>query len=134
MPESVTTAVWIAIAGALGALSRWGISRAGYALFGTGFAWGTLIANVLGCFLLGFLMHTCLFFSGKISDTLRLTITVGFLGALTTFSTFSYETINYLEDGSWALATANIVTNLALGLGATIGGLVLARTLFGGTT
>ena len=45
--------VWIAVAGALGALSRWWISRTGYTLFGAGFAWGTLIANVLGCFLLG---------------------------------------------------------------------------------
>ena len=132
MPGNVVTAIYIAVAGALGALSRWGISRAGYRFFGTGFAWGTLIANVLGCFLLGFLMHLCLA-SDKISDTLRLAITVGFLGALTTFSTFSYETVNYIEDGSWALAMANITANLALGLGATFGGLVLARTLFGGT-
>jgi len=132
MSGSVLTAIYIAIAGALGALSRWGISRAGYALFGTGFAWGTLIANVLGCFLLGFLMHLCLV-SDKISDTFRLAITVGFLGALTTFSTFSYETVNYLEDGSWSLALGNITANLLIGLGATIGGLALGRTLFGGT-
>lgn len=132
MPESFVTAVSIAAAGALGALSRWGISLAGYRLFGTGFAWGTLIANVLGCFLLGFLMHVCLV-SDKISDTMRMAITVGFLGALTTFSTFSYETINYIENGSWTPAIANIAANLALGLAATIGGLILARTLFGGT-
>lgn len=132
MPQNVITAVGIAIAGALGALSRWGISRAGYALFGTGFAWGTLIANILGCFLLGFLMHLCLV-SDKISDTLRMAVTVGFLGALTTFSTFSYETVNYIEDGSWTLAIGNIAANVLIGLAATIGGLILARTLFGGT-
>lgn len=126
------TAVWIAAAGALGALSRWGISRAGYALFGSGFAWGTLIVNVLGCFLLGFLMPLCLL-SSKISEIHRLAITVGFLGALTTFSTFSYETVNYLENASWTLAAVNIVANVALCLAATIAGLVLARTLFGGT-
>ena len=102
-------------------------------LFGTGFAWGTLIANVLGCFLLGFLMHVCLV-SDKISDTLRMAMTVGFLGALTTFSTFSYETVGYIEDGSWTLAIGNIAANLIIGLGATLGGLILARTLFGGTT
>ena len=133
MLESFYTGLYIAVAGALGALSRWGISLAGYRLFGTGFAWGTLIANVMGCFLLGFLMHVCLV-SDKISNTMRMAITVGFLGALTTFSTFSYETVGYIEDGSWTLAIGNIAANLIIGLGATIGGLILARTLFGGTT
>lgn len=132
MPHGLINAVWVAIFGALGALSRWGISRAGYALFGTGFAWGTLLANALGCFLIGFLMHVCLV-SDKISDTFRLAITVGFLGALTTFSTFSYETVKYMENGSWTPAVTNIAANVILALAATIGGLALARTLFGGT-
>ena len=124
--------VWIAIAGALGALCRWGISRTGYALFGAGFAWGTLIANVLGCFLLGLLMYTGLT-TDKIPEALRTALAIGFLGALTTFSTFSYETIGYIEDGAWMLAALNIGANLAIGLGATVAGLVLARTLFGET-
>ena len=123
-------AVWIAISGALGALCRWGISRAGYALFGTGFAWGTLIANVLGCLFLGFLMYTSLN-TDKIPEALRTALAIGFLGALTTFSTFSYETIAYIDDGAWMLAFLNIATNLAMGLGATVGGLILAKTLFG---
>ena len=124
--------VWIAIAGALGAVSRWGISRTGYALFGTGFAWGTLIANVLGCFLLGFLMYTSLN-TDKIPETLRTALAIGFLGALTTFSTFSYETISYIEDGAWMLAVLNIGANLVIGLGATVAGLYLARIFFAGT-
>ncbi len=132
MNPLVLQIVSIAMAGALGALGRWFISLAGYRLFGTGFAWGTLIANVLGCFLLGFLMPLCLA-SAKISDTLRLAITVGFLGALTTFSTFSYESIKYMEDGSWTLAITNIGANLVIGFCATIAGLILARTLLGGT-
>lgn len=132
MPETLTMAVFIAIAGALGALSRWGISLAGQSLFDGSFAWGTLIANVLGCFLLGFLMHVGLV-SDKISPALRTAVAVGFLGALTTFSTFSYETVKYLEDGSWTLAFGNIGANLIIGLAATIGGLVLGRTLFGAT-
>lgn len=122
----------IAIAGALGALCRWGISRAGYTLLGGSFAWGTLIANVIGCFLLGFLMHFGLV-SDKLSAEMRTAVTVGFLGALTTFSTFSYETIGYIENGSWMLAGCNIAGNLFIGMGATVGGLVLARILFGGT-
>lgn len=125
--------IWIAVAGAMGAVCRWGISRAGYALLGGGFAWGTLIVNATGCFLLGFLMHFGLI-SDKLSAEARTAIAVGFLGSLTTFSTFSYETINYLEDGSWTLAFVNISTNLVIGLGATLAGLTLSRTLFGGTT
>ncbi|MHC4857420.1 MAG: fluoride efflux transporter FluC [Planctomycetota bacterium] len=112
--------VWIAVAGALGALCRWGISRAGYAVFGAGFAWGTLIANTG--------LNT-----EKIPEALRTALAIGFLGALTTFSTFSYETISYVEDGAWMLAILNIGTHLIIGLGATVGGLFLARTLFGAT-
>jgi len=124
--------IWVAIAGALGALSRWGIGLAGCKLLGDGFAWGTLIVNVLGCFLMGFLMYAGLN-TDRIPAPLRTALAIGFLGALTTFSTFSYETIKYLEDGVWMPAIANIMANMGLGLGATIAGLFLARTLFGGT-
>lgn len=123
----------IAAAGAAGALCRWGISRAGYALLGANFAWGTLIANIIGCFLLGFLMHFGMV-SDKLSATARTALTVGFLGALTTFSTFSYETVCYVEDGNWIAAATNLSANLIIGLAATFAGLALARTLFGGTT
>ena len=80
MSDTVIMALYIAIAGALGALSRWGISLAGQTLWGTGFAWGTLIANVLGCFLLGFLMHVGLV-SDKIPPALRTAVAVGFSGS-----------------------------------------------------
>jgi len=121
----------IATAGALGAVARWAISRAGYTLLGTGFAWGTLLVNVLGCFMIGFIMHWGLV--SRIPETLRTAVTVGFLGALTTFSTFSYETLRFVEDGRWMTASANILANVALSLGAAFAGLVLARTIFGGT-
>jgi CrcB protein len=124
--------IWIAVAGAMGAICRWGVSRAGYALLGGNFAWGTLIVNVSGCFLLGFLMHFGLI-TDRLSAETRTAIAVGFLGALTTFSTFSYETIGYIEDGNWTIAIVNIGANLILGLVATLAGLALARTLFGGT-
>ncbi|MCI0499064.1 MAG: CrcB family protein [Planctomycetales bacterium] len=122
----------IAAAGALGALSRWGINAAGYRLLGAGFAWGTLIANVVGCFLLGFLMYPGLV-STKLSAEMRMALSVGFLGALTTFSTFTRETLCYIEDGRWTLAFCNIAANLLLGLGATMAGLILARTILGNT-
>lgn len=123
--------VGIGLAGALGAVARWGLSRAGYALLGTDFAWGTLIVNVLGCLLIGFLVHWGLV--SRIPETIRTAAIVGFLGAMTTFSTFSYETIRMMEDGRWMTATANIAANVILCLAATFGGLVLARTVFGGS-
>ena len=69
----------------------------------------------------------------KISEALRTALAIGFLGALTTFSTFSYETVGYIEDSAWMLAVLNIGANLAIGLGATVAGVFLARTLFGAT-
>jgi fluoride exporter len=121
----------IAIAGALGALARWTLSRAGCLLLGTGFAWGTLVVNVLGCFLIGFIVHWGMV--GRLPEITRTAVTIGFLGAMTTFSTFSYETIGFLEDGRWLTASANIAANVFLCLAATVAGLVLARTILGGS-
>ena len=121
----------VATAGAIGALSRYGISTAAGRLFGTGFAYGTLCVNVIGCFLLGLIMQIALT-TDIFPQHWRIAITTGFLGALTTFSTFSYETVCYLEEGSWALAGGNIVVNMVLGLIATIGGIMLARFIYGG--
>ena len=125
------TVVVVALAGALGALGRWGLSRAAVRWLGTGFPYGTLLVNLLGCFLLGLIMPIALH-SDKISPSLRLAITVGFLGALTTFSTFSYETVVLLDGGNWLKAGGNILTNLVGGLGVTLAGFALGRTLTGG--
>jgi CrcB protein len=133
MDQTLFQAIWIAVAGALGALCRWAVARLSNALLGDYFAWGTLIVNILGCFLLGFLMHFGLV-SDKLSATTRTALTVGFLGALTTFSTFSYETVKFIEDGNWTAAGANIGANLVIGLAATLAGLALGRTLLGGTS
>lgn len=125
--------VLIALAGALGAVSRWGLSRGLAQWLGSQFPYGTLLANVLGCFLLGLVMHIGLN-TDKIPPSIRLAITVGFLGALTTFSTFSYETIALLQDGNWAKAGWNILANLSLGLIATLAGFALGRTFIGGAS
>lgn len=121
----------VAVGGAVGALGRWGISRAAYALFGGGFPYGTLVANVLGCFALGFIMHISLA-TDRIGPNMRLALGVGVMGALTTFSTFSYETVRLLEEAAWAGALANISLNVVLGLAGTLAGLALAKVLFGG--
>ena len=96
-------------------------------LTGQRFPWSTIVVNVIGCFLFGLIMHLV-----AIPDSWRLVACTGFLGAMTTFSTFSYETVREIETGSWGAAGANVMLNLALGLPATWLGLILARRIFGG--
>ena len=121
--------IFIAAAGALGALGRWSVYNAAEKFLGLGFPHGTFIANILGCFALGFVMHTAIT-AEVIPDVWRLAITVGFLGAFTTFSTFSYETVKYIQDGVWFMAFSNIAANLIIGLAATFAGLTAAGLIF----
>ena len=123
--------VVLAVAGALGTVGRYAVSGWAYDLMGDGFAYGTLVVNVIGCFLLAFLMQVALA-TDIIPRAMRLGLTVGFLGAFTTFSTFGYETVRYLEAGSWRLALANVAANLITGLAATWAGFVTARAGLGG--
>ncbi len=120
----------IALAGAIGALSRYGISLAANRFISDSFPFGTLIVNVLGCFLIGYVMHLGLT-TDLIPATWRVAITIGFLGGLTTFSSFSYETVSFIEDGAWALAGGNIAANVLLAIPATLLGLGLARITLG---
>lgn len=123
--------LYLAIAGALGALSRYGLSGLSYRVLGEAFPWGTLVVNVLGSFLIGLIAHLGLS-TDVLSPASRTAVTVGFLGALTTFSTFSYETIGYLEDGDWRTAALNITANLIACLLAVAAGMALGRLLTGG--
>jgi len=122
----------LALSGAAGTLARWGLSGAMYRLLGERFPYGTLAVNVVGCVLLGAGMETALL-TDALPRALRVPLAAGFLGAFTTFSTFGYETMRYVEDGAWSLAGINIVANLVLGLGATWLGFVTARVGFGGS-
>jgi CrcB protein len=131
--EKMIQVLFVAVAGAIGSLCRWGIGRLAVRLFGPDFPYGTLIVNIIGCFLIGLIMHIAIT-TDKLSPTARLTLTVGFLGALTTFSSFSYETVMLIEQARWTAAGCNIATNLVTGLAATFAGLVLGRILMGGTT
>ena len=121
----------LGVAGAAGAVGRYAVSGWAYRIFGDRFAYGTLIVNVVGSFLLAIIMQIAIG-SDLIPYHWRLPITVGFFGAFTTFSTFSYETVRYLEDGSWLLATTNILANVTLCLVATVLGLAAGRVFLGG--
>src|SRR5687768_6859363 len=110
------TALLIAAAGAVGTLARYGLSGAVTAAFGTAFPWGTLLVNMLGCLAFGVLMQA--WGATAMSDETRAVISIGFLGAFTTFSTFGYESLAKLQDGQWPLALANVVASVVLGIGA----------------
>ncbi len=123
--------LFLALAGSLGALSRYGLSGATQRLSGAGFPFGTLLVNVLGCLMIGFIMQVGLN-TDIIPRSLRTIITIGFLGAFTTFSTFSYETVSFMQDGAWLQASLNILANLILCIGATIIGMACGRLVAGG--
>lgn len=117
----------VGLAGAMGAMARYGIGVGTRWIFGETFPWGTLIVNVVGCFLLGIVAQSG---SQFLSEHWRTVLGVGFLGALTTFSTFGVETVKQFEDGHLVAGSLNIFANLAAGLVAVVMGLMLARTFF----
>jgi CrcB protein len=123
--------IFLALAGALGALSRYALGGIVQKIAGAGFPFGTLAINVLGCLAIGYIMQLALN-SDIISPNLRIIVTIGFLGAFTTFSTFSYETMKLLEDGALVSAIMNVASNLGLGLLATLLGMFLGRITLGG--
>ncbi len=114
--------------GGAGAISRHLVTMLAVHWFGKGFPVGTLVVNVVGCFALGLLFHVAQTTS-LVSDDWLYALGVGFLGGLTTFSTFGYETYARLENSLWWGAAANVILNLALGLLAVWAGINAARTL-----
>jgi CrcB protein len=116
--------VWIAIGGAFGAWARYALGGLIQTHAGASFPWATLVINVSGSLLLGFLIR--LLEGVAVSADVRAMLTIGVLGAFTTFSTFSYETIRLAQDGQWLRAGAYSFGSLALGLVAVVGGLRLA--------
>ena len=111
--------------GAGGAITRYIVSTGSVRWFGEGYPVGTLIVNVVGCFLLGVLYQLSAL--GGVPNEWRQPLGIGFLGGLTTFSTFGYETFDALEKGKWHLAGTNVALHLLLGLTAVWLGLVLVR-------
>jgi fluoride exporter len=107
--------IWLVFIGAgLGGVSRFSLSNGFAKYFGPNFPYGTLLVNTLGSFFAGFLFVLILNRLEGVANYLRPFLLSGFLGGFTTFSTFSLETLNLLENNGFGLATLNILLNLIL--------------------
>ena len=122
---------WICAAGAVGTGARYLVSGWALAVLGAGFPYGTLAVNVIGSFLIGLVMQIGLA-TPLLSPTLRMTLTTGFIGGFTTYSTFNYETIRLMQTGAWKLAIGNVAITLVTCFAAGLGGVALGRSFFGG--
>ena len=122
------TIIGVGVAGALGALSRYGLEGLVSDRFSGAFPLGTFVVNITGSFVLG-LLFVILTERTTIDPAIRTALTIGFVGAYTTFSTFSFETVRLLEDGAYATAVLNVVATVALGLVAVWAGMALGRAV-----
>ena len=132
--------LFVAVGGALGALARYAVGLGAARLLGQGFPWGTLAVNVAGCFLMGLVLALLLQLGGQPQLTPAIKaqlafwkqgVAIGFLGGLTTFSSFGADTLREFQAGRPALALANIAANVICSLAAVWAGWVLMQTFFG---
>jgi len=120
---------WICLAGAAGTGARYLIALWAAQRLGSAFPFGTLIANLIGCFAIAAIMHAALALSW--SPMFRSAITIGFIGGLTTYSSFNYETSRLLEEGAVAAAAVNAAVTIVGAFVAGWLGLLFAKQLIG---
>lgn len=120
--------IFIAMGGAIGAVLRYGASLSVYSLMGRGFPYGTLFVNVTGSLLMG-LLGVMMLERFNTGPEWRAAVLVGVLGSFTTFSTFSIETLNLLEQGDVMRAVANIVLSVLVCLAAVWFGVLIGRQI-----
>ena len=118
----------IAAGGAIGAVMRYWVSTGVYNLLGRGFPYGTLAVNVAGSLLMGFL-YVLLLERMTTGPELRAALLVGLLGAFTTFSTFSIETLNLIEQADFVKAGLNVLISVVACVGAAWVGLIIGRQM-----
>lgn len=125
---SVLTILSIGIGGFFGAISRYLVSNGISLCLGPEFPFGTLTVNAIGSLILGFLSRFLLDHL-ILDDVVRIGVLVGFLGAFTTFSTFSYESVMLLQEGEYIKAGLNVVVNCLVCLSLCFIGLQLAKSI-----
>jgi fluoride exporter len=120
--------LFVGLAGLLGTLARYGMSGIVARRFGETFPTGTLVVNIIGCFLAGVLFYL---FQERfmINPEIRIATMIGFLGGFTTFSSFGLQTFTLLKDGEVALAILNVVISNVLGILMVWAGYALAKLL-----
>jgi len=118
--------LWIAVAGGAGTLARFGLTSAVTRWTGDSFPYGTLTVNVLGSFLFG-VVWILADQRELISSEARLIILTGFMGAFTTFSTFAFETGQFLRDAQWLTAGSNLLLQNVVGITALLLGFAVGR-------
>ena len=116
----------LAVAGAAGTLARYGLSGVVGRLQPTGFPWGSLAVNALGCLLFG-VVWALAEERMLISGSTRIVLLAGFMGAFTTFSSFAFETSQLLDDSQWLAAAANVLAQNVCGIGLVLVGMALGR-------
>ncbi|WBB47865.1 fluoride efflux transporter CrcB [Verrucosispora sp. WMMA2044] len=121
------TVILVALGAAVGAPLRYLVDRAVQARHGSAFPWGTLVVNVIGSLLLGVLIGGAAV--GAVPGSLVALLGVGLCGALTTYSTFGYETVRLFEDGARLPALLNAIVSVVAALGAAFVGVTLAETM-----
>jgi CrcB protein len=117
----------VMLGGSIGALSRYGVSLLAVKLFGTRFPWGTLIVNLIGCFFIGLAFALAERGSSIMSPSMRLFFVTGYLGGLTTFSTYAVETTNALGAQNSMSAILNVAANNLLGVALVLLGMWIVR-------
>ena len=121
--------LWICLAGAAGTGTRYLIAVWAAQRLGSAFPYGTLLVNLFGCFAIAGLMHAALTLGWP--ATTRAAVTIGFIGGLTTYSSFNYETMRLVEEGAPTTAALNIGLTVVGGFMAGWLGLVTARDILG---
>lgn len=122
--------ILVMVGGAIGSALRYHAGKLGFALFGSGWPWGTLFVNVAGGLVMG-LFAGWLALRGSGGEPVRLFVAVGVLGGFTTFSSFSLETLMMIERGALASALAYILVSVIAAVGALALGLGMARAMMG---
>lgn len=119
--------LYIGIGGFFGAISRFLLAGFVQKVSGSLFPFGTLSVNIVGSFIIGF---AAMYFENVIAPEYKAMLMTGFLGALTTFSTFSLENVNMLQDGDYARATLNILANVIFSISATVAAVYIFKKLY----
>ena len=118
--------LYIALGGAAGSVLRHGVSVLAHRSLGHGFPWGTLSVNLLGSLIIGLLFGV--FDTIIISHNARVFLLIGLLGAFTTFSTFTLENYDLVQNGQFTAAFINIAVSFTLGIALVFAGVYLSRT------